>query len=97
MIKPCGPGHSHASVFYTDPQPTNSLKLERRGSYSYRPYSRSSSAMYAGKQRHHSRLGVVLPVPIIASLLRPPKTKRREIARFTYERPHLYAGARGDP
>ena len=49
--------------------------------------------MYAGKQRHHSRLGVVLPVPIIASLVRPPKTKRREIARFTYERPHLYAGA----
>ena len=96
MIRPCGPGHSHAAVFYTDPQPTNSLKLERRGSYSYRPYSRSSSAMYAGKQRHHSRLGVVLPVPIIASLLRPPKTKRREIARFTYERPHLYAGAR-DP
>lgn len=38
--------------------------------------------MYAGKHRHHGRLGVVLPVPIIASLVRPPKTKRREIARF---------------
>ena len=46
--------------------------------------------MYAGNHRHHDLLGVHLPVPIIVSLVRPPKTKRRDIARFTYERPHLH-------